>query len=79
MTLYYEIRVKGHLDKSWADWFEGLAISHKDHGETLLSGPLTDQAALHGLLNRLRGLGIELIAVNPIDDADTNCEEDADE
>ena len=79
MTHYYEIRVKGHMDLSWADWFDGLAISHQDHGETLLSGPLTDQAALHGLLNRLRGLGIELIAVNPIGDADTKYGEESDD
>ncbi|MCC6611891.1 MAG: hypothetical protein IT320_00355 [Anaerolineae bacterium] len=75
MTHYYEIRVKGHMDKSWADWFEGLVISHRNDGDTLLSGPLTDQAALHGLLNRLRGLGIELIAVNPIDETGASDEE----
>src|SRR6059058_773255 len=49
----YEIRIKGHLDKRWADWFEGLAITLEDNGETLLTGPVVDQAALHGLLRKL--------------------------
>ena len=67
MTQHYEIRIKGHLDESWADWFDGLAIRHQDNGETLLTGSLPDQAALHGLLNRLRDLGIQLISVNPVE------------
>jgi hypothetical protein len=70
MTQYYEIRIKGHLDESWADWFDRLTISHEDSGQTLLSGPLSDQAALHGVLNRLRDLGVELISINLVDDAD---------
>lgn len=64
----YEIRVKGHLDPSWSDWFDEMSIIHEANGETLLVGRLTDQAALHGLLNRLSDLGISLISVNPIDD-----------
>ena len=64
MTQVYEIRIKGHLDSSWADWFGSLSISHADNGETLLAGPLPDQAALHGVLSRLRDLGIQLISVN---------------
>ena len=67
MSQYYEIRVKGHLDSSWSDWFDGMMISHKDNGETLLTGTLADQAALHGLLTRVRDLGIPLISVNPVD------------
>ena len=67
MTRYYEIRIKGHLDKSWSDWFDGLALTHEANGETLLTGSLPDQAALHGLLNRLRDLGIQLISVNLVD------------
>jgi hypothetical protein len=67
MTQYYEIRIKGHLDESWADWFDGITIWHEDNGETLLTGPLPDQAALHGVLNRLRDLGIELISVNMVE------------
>ena len=66
MTQDYEIRIKGHLDKSWADWFDSLNLSHQANGETLLSGALPDQAALHGVLNRLRDLGIELISVNVV-------------
>lgn len=68
MAQSYKIRIKGHLDDSWADWFDGLAISHEDGGETLLTGALPDQAALHGVLNRLRDLGIQLISVNPSED-----------
>jgi hypothetical protein len=66
MAHFYEIRIKGHLDKSWADWFDGMTINHQENGITLLEGSLPDQAALHGLLNRLRDLGIQLIAVNQI-------------
>lgn len=60
----YEIRIKGHLDRHWASWFEGLKITRKDNGETLLTGPVADQAALHGLLRKVRDLGLVLIAVN---------------
>ena len=59
----YEIRLKGHLDDKWADWFEGLTITRADNGETLLSGPVVDQAALHGLLRKVRDLGMVLISV----------------
>ena len=65
MTQYYEIRVKGHLDLSWSDWFDGMAIIHEDNGETLLTGHLRDQAALHGILHKVRDLGIVLVSVNP--------------
>ena len=74
MKLVYEIRVKGHLDKSWEDWLNGLAIRHEPSGDTLLSGSLADQAALHGVLNRLRDLGVQLISVNPVDDADSSAQ-----
>jgi hypothetical protein len=67
MKQFYEIRVKGHLDLSWSDWFDGMTILHEDNGETLLAGTLTDQAALHGLLTRVRDLGMMLISVNMID------------
>lgn len=60
----YEIRIKGHLDPRWADWFEGLTITREANGDTLLIGPVADQAALHGLLRKVRDLGIQLIAVN---------------
>jgi hypothetical protein len=63
----YEIRVKGHLDARWASWFDGLALSHESGGTTVLRGPVVDQAALHGLLNRVRDLGLPLIAVTQVD------------
>ena len=59
----YEIRIKGHLDDRWADWFEGLTITREDNGETLLRGPVVDQAALHGLLRKVRDLGLPLVSV----------------
>jgi hypothetical protein len=61
---YYEIRVKGHLDDSWSDWFEGLAISNEASGEGEISGWLPDQAALQGVLNQIGNLGLVLISVN---------------
>jgi hypothetical protein len=63
----YEIRLKGHLDAKWADWFDGLTITRADNGETLLSGPVVDQAALHGVLRKVRDLGLPLVSVNQID------------
>jgi hypothetical protein len=63
MPEYYEIRVSGHLDQRWSDWFAGLKLSHLEGKETLLSGPLADQAALHGLLERIRDLNLTLISV----------------
>jgi len=59
----YQIRVKGHLDSQWADWFGGLTVTPQDNGETLLTGPVVDQAALHGLLRRVRDLGMPLVSV----------------
>jgi len=59
-----KIRVKGCLDESWEDWFEGLTITHEE-GETILTGSVADQAALFGHLNKLRNLGVTLISVNP--------------
>ncbi|MFN8529783.1 MAG: hypothetical protein U0670_14350 [Anaerolineae bacterium] len=66
MAQVYEIRLKGHLDVSWAEWLGSMIIHHQDNGETLLQVSISDQAALHGLLSRLRDLGITLISVNPI-------------
>ncbi len=62
----YEIRIKGHLDDHWGDWFDGLTITQDPNGETRLTGPVPDQAALHGLLRKVRDLGLPLIAVTPI-------------
>ncbi len=63
----YQIRIKGHLGAQWADWFEGLNITLEDQGETCLSGPVVDQAALHGLLKKVRDLGLLLISVNRVE------------
>jgi hypothetical protein len=63
----YEIRLKGHLDKRWAEWFEGLTITLEEDGDTLLSGPVTDQAALHGLLKKVRHLGMPLVSVSRLE------------
>ncbi len=65
--LVYQIRLKGQLGSEWADWFEGLTITLDEDGDTLLTGPVVDQAALHGLLKKVRDLGLRLISVNPID------------
>ena len=62
----YQIRLKGQLGSEWADWFGGLSITLADNGDTLLTGPVVDQAALHGLLKKVRDLGLPLISVNPI-------------
>jgi hypothetical protein len=68
----YEIRLKGHLDAKWADWFDGLTITRADSGETLLTGPVVDQAALHGVLRKVRDLGLPLVSVNQIDPKQAN-------
>jgi len=60
----YEIRVKGHLDVRWADWFDGLILAQESDGTTVLRGSVVDQAALHGVLGKVRDLGLPLIAVN---------------
>ena len=63
---HYVIQVKEHLSPQWSAWFEGLSIAYTDSGETLLSGPISDQAALHGFLGRIRDLNLTLILVNRV-------------
>jgi hypothetical protein len=59
----YEIRIEGHLDSRWAAWFEGLSLSLESDGTTILRGPVADQSALHGLLQRVRDIGLPLLSV----------------
>ena len=62
----YQIRIKGHLGCEWSDWFEGLTIIPEEGGETLLTGPVVDQAMLYGLLKKMRDLGLTLVSVYPV-------------
>ncbi len=73
-TMIYQIRLRGHLGPQWTDWFEGFAISLEAEGDTLLTGPIVDQAALYGLLRKVRDLGIPLVSVNGVepDQSDTS-------
>jgi hypothetical protein len=66
-TQYYEIRLKGQLDSQWTNWFDGLSITLEDNGDTLLVGPVIDQAALYGLLKKVRDLGMPLVSVKPVE------------
>jgi len=63
----YEIRIRGHLNHRWAGWFEGMTITLEENETTLLTGPLVDQAALHGLLKKVRDSGMPLVSVNPVE------------
>lgn len=62
----FEIRLQGQLDMRWASWFDGLTITQTEDGDTILAGPVADQAALHGLLKKVRDLGLPLLSINPI-------------
>lgn len=62
----YEIRISGHLPRQWADWFEGLTITLEEDGDTLLTGQVIDQAALHGVLKKVRDVGLPLVSVRPL-------------
>jgi hypothetical protein len=66
-TTAYQIRIEGHLGPQWAEWFDGMSITPEADGNTLLTGPLPDQAALHGLLKKMRDLGMTLVSINRID------------
>jgi hypothetical protein len=61
--MIYQVRIQGHLGGQWTDWFGGLTITQEDNGETLFTGPVVDQAALHGLLRKVRDLGLPLVSV----------------
>lgn len=62
----YQFRIKGHLNQQWMGWFDGLTIAREADGNTLLSGPVVDQSALHGILKKIRDLGMPLISVNSV-------------
>ena len=63
----YEIRLQGHLAARWSAWFDGLTVANKPHGTTVISGPVADQAALHGLLQKARDVGLPLLSVTSVD------------
>ena len=65
--MLYEIRIKGHLGDQWTDWFEGMTITLEENGNTLLTGKVVDQSALHGLLKKVRDLGMPLVSVSPVE------------
>jgi hypothetical protein len=65
--LVYQIRIKGHLGQQWRDWFEGLTITLAEGGDTLLTGPVVDQAALYGLIKKVRDLGMPLVSVSLVE------------
>ena len=62
----YQIKIMGHLGNQWSDWFDGLTITQDEEGNTLLTGPVVDDAALHGLLQKVRDLGMQLLSVNRV-------------
>ena len=70
--MVYQIRIKGHLDPLWNEWFEGLTLTLEDNGDTLLTGSVVDQAALHGLLKKIRDLGLPLVSFCPFEHNQTN-------
>ena len=72
--IVYQIRLKGHLDDQWTDWFGGLAITLEENGDTLLTGSVVDQAALFGLLKKVRDLGMPLVSVNRIEPGKPDCQ-----
>ena len=73
--IVYQIRIEGHLGCQWTDWFEGLTMTREDNGDTLLTGPVIDQAALYGLLRKVRDLGMPLVSVNRVEPSRTDAPE----
>jgi hypothetical protein len=74
MCDHYQIRISGHIDQGWSDWFDALTITTTRDGDTLLSGPIRDQAQLHGLLARVRDLALPLVSVNRLRPLDQGCQ-----
>jgi hypothetical protein len=70
--MVYQIRIRGHLGSQWTDWFEDLTITLEEDGDTLLTGPVVDQSALHGLLKKVRDLGMPLVSVNRVQSNETH-------
>ncbi|MCP4543020.1 MAG: hypothetical protein GY832_38380 [Chloroflexi bacterium] len=70
--MIYQIRIKGHLGQQWTEWFEDLTITLEENGDTLLTGTVIDQAALHGLLKKVRDLGMPLLSVNRVESGQVN-------
>ena len=70
----HEIRIQGHLDEHWTDWLEGLTFTRESDGTTTLRGPLKDQAALHGVLNKIRDLALPIVSVRRVDHSPTTTE-----
>ncbi len=73
--MVYQIRLRGHLSQQWTDWFEGLTITREENGDTLLTGSVIDQAALHGILKKVRDLGMPLLSVNSVGAVSQNTSE----
>ncbi len=69
----YEIRLKGHLDSRWAAWFDGLSLTNESDGTTIIHGPVVDQAALYGLLQKVRDIGLPLVSVTPVQPGQPEC------
>jgi len=69
----YEIRLRGHLDSRWEAWFDGLSLSNENDGTTIIGGPVVDQAALHGLLQKVRDLGLPLVSVTQVQPDQPEC------
>jgi hypothetical protein len=76
--IVYQIRIQGHLDCQWADWFGGLTITLEDNGDTLVTGPVVDQAVLFGLLRKVRDLGMPLLSVNRVQLSNRTLRQDSD-
>jgi hypothetical protein len=75
-SIIYQIRIRGHLGHQWAEWFDGMTVTPEEDGTTLMTGPVIDDAALYGLLKKVRDSGVQLLSVNPLGDDNTKSESD---